>query len=279
MHSRFQPGPQFAALSSGQTEIDLVELLLEYSADAYPAFDPTASRQELSRLGQAACEQIQASAALHPREHLVAVSRLLYKTEGFHGNEAEYYDPKNSYLNEVLTRKSGIPISLGIVYMAVARAAGLQLYGVPTPAHFMLGCDLDGHRFFVDPFSDGDVMLLNSCKHRIERRLAQPGALTDHDFRRASHREIGVRVLRNLKAAHLMSDHWAQTIPIQQRLVELLPEARDELRDLGLVLLRSGYANEALPLLDEYCDACSAEQLSAMQPYLRSCRRMAAELN
>jgi len=279
MRRRFVVGPQFTALTSDEPEVDLVELLLEYSADAYPDLDPTACRQELSRLGHAACDLVQASATMHPRDQLVAVSRLLYKTEGFHGNEAEYYDPKNSYLNEVLTRKSGIPITLGIVYMAVARSAGLQLYGVPTPAHFMLGCDLDGHRFFVDPFSDGDVMLLDSCKHRVERRLAQPGTLSEQDFRRASHREIGVRVLRNLKAAHLMVDHWAEAIPIQQRLVELLPEAREERRDLGLVLLRSGFPNEALPWLDEYCDACSADQHEAMQPYLRSARRMAAELN
>src|SRR5690606_25356727 len=109
------------------------------------------------------------------------------------------YDPRNSYLNEVLDNRTGIPITLGIVYLAVAQFAGLPVYGVSTPGHFVLGChDLD-ERLYIDPFTDGDVLSPSACQRRVERINDEPGSLDEDDFRPACVRAIAVRVLRNLK--------------------------------------------------------------------------------
>jgi regulator of sirC expression with transglutaminase-like and TPR domain len=210
---------------------------------------------------------------------LGAVSEVLYLREGFRGNSRAYYDPRNSYLNDVLTRRLGIPISLGIVYIEVARRAGLNVYGIPTPGHFVLGCAEDMSTLYVDPFSMGEILDLESCRHRIERALGREGVLSDEHFRPATHLEIAARVLKNLKAVHVSQSEWTAALPVQRRLALLLPGAADERRDLGLIFLRTGSAVPALALLEKYVEHCSIDDRAALEPYLRSARRMVAELN
>src|SRR5690606_32392425 len=138
------------------TGINLVRLMLEFATDAYEGVDARHCLAEIDALSEEAALRV---AELGPegslREKLRVVSRLLYDEEGFRGNRGDYYDPRNSYINEVLSRREGIPISLGILYIAVAQRAGLPVYGVSTPGHFMLGCRLEGEQWFVDPFDGG----------------------------------------------------------------------------------------------------------------------------
>lgn len=271
---------QFNKLLARRTDVNLVRLMLEFARDAYPALDAGASLAELDRLGRRAhvlLHRAASPAGLRPR--LAALSELLYAEEGFHGNTQSYYDPRNSYLNEVLARRCGIPISLGIVYLAVAGRAGLRMYGVGTPGHFVLGSTVQGETLYVDPFSAGTVLGREACQGRIEGLLGQAGVLGDEHFRPATMLEIGTRVLGNLKAAYVMDNNWSAALPVQERLALLLPGAPDELRDLGLMYLRTGQAVPALELLEKHLQSCPAAEAEALQPYLRSARRMRAELN
>jgi regulator of sirC expression with transglutaminase-like and TPR domain len=231
-------------------------------------------------LGQQAADRV---AALGPdaslRRKLRAVSRLLYDEEGFRGNRDEYYDPRNSYLNEVLFRRQGIPISLGIVYLAIAERAGLPVFGVSTPGHFVLGCEMEGETWYVDPFDGGEVLSLSACWQRIERINGQPGSVEEDDFRPASMLEIAVRVLRNLKAAYAMRNQWQEALPVQKRLTLLLPELPEERRDLGLIYLRTGYVYRAIELLEEFIGQAGSDQAEMVVPYLCTARRMLAEMN
>lgn len=272
---------EFPKLLAGQMPIDLAGLLLDFSADAYPGLDRAACLAELDRLGDQARLRMEAlpPEARPLRTRLAHISHLLYDDEGFHGNQESYYDPRNSYLNEILARRTGIPITLGIVYLSVAARAGLPMFGVPAPGHFVLGAEEPGETWYVDPFTQGDVLPLAACRHRVERMTGQEGQLKDAHFRAASPVEIAARVLRNLKAAYVMQDQWRAALPVQQRLVRLLPDLPDEQRDLGLLYLRLGRPVESLELLDPYADRCSPEQLDQLSPYLRSARRMRAELN
>jgi regulator of sirC expression with transglutaminase-like and TPR domain len=270
---------EFGKLLADQTGINLVRLMLEFAVDAYPDLDRRQCLAEIQRL----CDEARRRVAELPhatlREKLEAVSDFLYREEAFSGNRDEYYDPRNSYLNEVLARRTGLPITLGVIYMAVAQAAGLPVYGVSTPGHFVLGCtDLD-ERLFIDPFNDGDVLSYNACRRRIERINGEPDSLEEEHFRQASVRDIAVRVLRNLKAAYAMENQWLDVLPVQQRLTLLLPRVIDEQRDLGLVYLRTGHVTPAIDLLEDYIAQSEPDQAAMLEPYLRAARRMQAEMN
>lgn len=271
---------EFSKLLADQTGINLVRLMLEFATDAYPELDRRGCLSEIERLGTLARQRV-AKVGPHAtlRQKLEALSEFLYREQGFCGNREQYYEPTNSYLNEVLERRTGIPITLGIVYLAVAQAAGLPVYGISAPGHFVLGCcDLD-EELFVDPFNDGDVLARNACRRRIERINGEPESMTDELFRPASVREIAVRVLRNLKAAYAMDNRWWDVLPVQQRLTLLLPHLMDEQRDLGLVYLRTGHVSSAIDLIADYVEQSEPEQAELVVPYLRAARRMQAEMN
>lgn len=277
--SPFDGSPEFDKLVAGHGEIDLVQFMLELAADAYPDLDRMGCLVEIDRLGVACGDHQARSRTSCVRGRLLAVSRLLYEVEGFHGNREAYYEPQNSYLNEVLERRCGIPISLGILYMAVAARAGLKMFGVNTPGHFVVGCWTGGEALFVDPFNNGDVLERGACKCRVEQMLGKLGVVADDDFRAAPPLDIAVRVLRNLKAAYAIEGCWPAVLRVQERLTALLPQVLQERRDLGLVYLRLGEPTKALPVLEQYLHVCGSQQAAALQPSLQAARRMIAERN
>lgn len=273
--------PEYQRLLAGDDGVDLPRLLLELDRDAYPLLDAPACLAQLAAWGQKGAQRLAElpSTGRDLKQRLAAISRLLYANEGFHGNTESYYDPRNSYLHQVVMRRTGIPITLAAVYVAVAQQAGLPAYGVATPGHFVVGCQEMGRTWYIDPFTDGDVLTQEACRHRIERMTGEPGVLRPEHFRPATALEIAVRVLRNLKGAYAREDRWAEVFPVQRRLAQLLPAAADEIRDLGLVYLRLGQPSAALEWLDRYQQHCSPEQAEAMAPYLQTAKRLLAELN
>ena len=282
MPALFAEGPEFAKLVHGCESVDVVRLLFEFARDAYPDLNVGSCLQEIDRLGHHARSYLQESLDDDDelRDRLAAVSHVLYDIEGFHGNEHAYYDPRNSYLNEVLSRRCGIPISLGVLYMAVAERAGIETFGVPTPGHFVVGCQVNDQRtLYVDPFREGDVLEVDECQRRIEQTLGQTGIVDERHFAPASTLLIAVRGLRNLKGAYAMANQWTAALPVQQRLTLLCPQDCEEHRDLGLIYLRNGEPRPAVKLLETYIGQCDAQQALAIEPYVRSARRMLAELN
>lgn len=276
--TQFEGDPEFKKLIAGRCDIDLVQFMLELAADAYPELDRIGCLVEIDRLG-VACGDLAAGCGRHGLcQRLTAISRVLYEVEGFHGNREAYYEPQNSYLNEVLARRAGIPISLGILYMSVAARAGLKMFGVNTPGHFVIGGRSGGDVLFVDPFT-GDVLDLAACRCRVEQNNAGTGPIGEEHFRAAAPLDIAVRVLRNLKAAHAMQECWQSVLCVQRRLAALLPHIPQERRDLGMIYLRLGQPVKALPVLEEYLHVCGCEQAAALKPSIQAARRMIAELN
>ena len=271
---------EFGKLLAGRHDVDLVQLMLEFAEDAYPNLDRLACVMEIDRLS-VACDPKSFVALKKPdvRTTLTAVSRVLYDLEGFHGNREAYYEPQNSYLNDVLTRRCGIPISLGILYMAVASRVGLKMFGANTPGHFVVGCQTESDVLFVDPFTNGDILDRAGCKQRIEQILRQAGAVANEHFRPASPVDVAARVLRNLKAAHAMSNRWHDALTVQRRLAALLPQFPQERRDLGLIYLRVGQPKLALKSLEEYRQHCGSEQTVALEASIRTAKKMIVELN
>ena len=275
----FSTQTEFVKLLDGRCDIDLVGLMMELAADQYPDLDRVGCLLEIDRLGVACGDVAAARKTCDVRGRLSAISQLLYEVEGFHGNRDDYYEPENSYLNEVLARRCGIPISLGILYMAVASRTGLKMFGVNTPGHFVVGCCRGSDVLFVDPFSNGDVLDRDACKCRIEQVLEQKGTICDEHFRAAAPLDIAARVLRNLKAAYATQNRWPDVLGVQRRLAALLPQIPQERRDLGLAYLRLGQPTKALPVLEQYMAVCGSDQAAALKPSLQAARRMIAELN
>jgi regulator of sirC expression with transglutaminase-like and TPR domain len=276
----FSIDAEFHKLVASGVDVDLVPWLLELSAERYPGLDRLEFMLELDRLGVAcAAQPAFLDHSSGESEKLSAINYVLFEVEGFHGNRDEYYDPRNSYLSDVLTRRTGLPISLAIVYMAVAARAGMRLYGVNTPGHFVVGCPTAAGPIFVDPFARGDILSLQACRRRIERILGQPGAICDAHFRPAPPRDVAVRVLRNLKTALAMKEDWPALLAVQRRLAGLEPGSIEERRDLGLLLLRNGQPYCALPLLEQSLSGADCEQTTVINSAIRAARKLLAEMN
>ena len=280
MPSPFSTDVEFSKLVAGRDDVQLIDLMLELAADATPGVDTAACRATLCELGKKARRRVSAlppDISLHDK--LSAISRVLYADERFRGNRDEYYDPRNSLLHEVLERRLGIPITLAIVYQAVAAAAGVEVQGVGAPGHFVLRAEDAGESWYIDPFERGEILDAAACRQRIEELTGQVCAVGPEEIPAATAGEIAVRVLRNLKGAYALEEHWEAALAVQERLVLLLPDAPLELRDLGLVYLRSGRPHQALAKLAEFSRDCPPDEARNLAPYLRTARRMAAEMN
>jgi regulator of sirC expression with transglutaminase-like and TPR domain len=276
---------EFQRLCQGRRDVDLVALSGEFACDAYPQLDLTPTLDELDRLGRAAREAVcRLPSTAGTADRLRAVSDVLYDIEGFAGNEDDYYDPCNSYINDVVRRRRGIPISLAVVYADVARRAGVPTFGVGAPGHFVLASAdplpaVADEPWFIDPFSGGSVLTPAQCIELIEDRNGRQFRVSLEHLRPTSAWEIGLRMLRNLKLCHAKRNAWQAALPVQQRLVMLLPNLAVERRDLGLIYLRCGEPRRALEQLEPYAQNCPEEEQVELAGFVKAARRLAAELN
>ncbi len=259
--------------------VELERVALECAADVCPRVP---LEDCLARLDHLA-EQVQVPFALPPltvkerRQILEAIYRVLYEQQGLHGTVEDYYNPQNSLLHRVLQRRVGIPLTLGIIYRSVAVRLGLDVFAVSTPGHFMLGCQLAGRRWYIDPFHQGELLDEEACRRRVEE-MSGPQQWSPVCFRRASHRQVIARLLRNLKNALVMADRWEQALLIQQRLLVLCPQHEAEQRDMGLILLRNGQPHAALDYLQRYQHQ-HPDEAEMLRPFVKAARRLAAEMN
>ena len=214
------------------------------------------------------------------RDILGQINWVLFVEEELRGNHEQYYDPRNSYLNEVLDRRLGIPISLSVLYWAVAEALGLSVAGANLPAHFMLRVEDGDRTWFIDAFHSGAVMSREMCRRRISEILQQPVDLDDAMAAPCPVKTVVTRMLRNLKAIYLREEDLPSVLPIQRRLAALNPLDPDELRDLGVLCLRAERPGDVVDPLQEYLTASPSDARSPeIATLLAAARRRLAEWN
>lgn len=238
---------RFAALLA-QQPIPLDEAALAIAAEAYPTLDPEPYLARLDALG--ARVRRAAPGPLRPAAALRALREVLTDEEGFRGNSEDYEDPRNSFLNDVLDRKLGIPISLSVVWMEVARRAGIVLEGVGFPGHFLVKIASPGVEVFVDPFNGGDLLGADEC---IARFRARSGGreLDPRHLEPVSTRQLLARMLQNLRRTYAERRDDVGTFWVSDRLLVLAPGMLDALRDRGLAAARLG----ALPAAERDLEA------------------------
>jgi regulator of sirC expression with transglutaminase-like and TPR domain len=265
-----------------EARIDLARACLMIAQDAYPALDIDRYVGEIDRLGR----------RLGPRPASVeagvlALNELLFADLGYHGNLDDYYDPCNSYLNDVIDRRTGIPITLSILYLEVGRRAGLPLEGVSFPGHFLVRAEIRGHVLVLDPFDGGAPQSEHDLRERLKRVIPEGAAAEgpvaelplDQFLEPASKRHILMRVLRNLKAIHQRADRPEAQLAVLNRMLALAPDSGGELRDRGYVYQRLECWQPALKDLTEYLerepDAADLDEVRMRMMELRSlCARM-----
>jgi regulator of sirC expression with transglutaminase-like and TPR domain len=230
--------------------VHLARIALEIARDAYPDLDVEAYLNKLEELAARASSRFRPGAKV--RDIIGQINWVLYVEEGIGGNREEYYDPRNSYLNEVLDRRLGIPISLSVVYRTVAEHLGLSMAGVNLPAHFMLRVDDDERTWFVDPFHAGAIYTRKRCEQRLSEIAQQPVVLTDSLAAPCSIAVVVSRILKNLKAIYWNTQDVASILPVQRRLVALNPNEPAELRDLGVLCVHAERLGEAIDPLEAY---------------------------
>ena len=241
---------QFERWATGaEEEIPLDGGAIAIARSEYPELDAGQQLAALDSLARAVSRRLQKPA--EPLASLNAISGFLFDEIGFKGNEADYYDPRNSYLNEVLTRRLGIPITLSLLYMEVGRRLGVPIVPVGMPGHLLVR-HLDVEELFVDPFAGGILLNPQECIQRFEQLTHATGAWKDEYLQTLGNRAFMGRMLRNLKAAYGGKRDLERSLTVLDLLVALEPQSTLERRDRGLVHYRLGHTERALVDLRTY---------------------------
>jgi regulator of sirC expression with transglutaminase-like and TPR domain len=234
----------------------------------YPALDSVPYLQRLERMGEAAEGRLQRHQSAGQHLRIATLNAYLYEELGFSGNREHYDDPRNSFLNEVFDRRTGIPISLAIVYLEVGRRAGLRLEGVNFPGHFLVRA-LGTHgtadeELIIDPFHAGAILSEVDCRHLLREYVGENTAFDRGLLATATRQHIVVRMLVNLKRLYVRMRSFPQARAIADLLLAVDPSALAELRDRGLLAYHMEDFSAALKDLEAYLrlmprDAAEAE--------------------
>jgi regulator of sirC expression with transglutaminase-like and TPR domain len=221
-------------IAADEGQLDVARAALLIAAEEYPELDPQRYLDRLEDLAAALRGRIESEDA--PERRLAALNALLFGEEGFRGNAGNYYDPRNSYLNQVLDRRLGIPITLSLVYIEVGRRAGLPLSGVGFPAHFLVAYEGEP-RLLVDPFNCGPLLGVADCEQMLLDTFGNSVRLESHHLAASSGRQILVRLIANLKLAYQRAGDLRRALRASEQLSLVQPSAA-ELRDRGLLRFR-----------------------------------------
>jgi len=264
------PREQFErCIAAPDAEIDLCEAALWVAAEEYPSLDVAAYLERLDGLARAVRSRV--GAASSGAERVAGLNRVLFSELGFRGNRDDYYDPRNSYLNDVLDRRTGIPITLSLVYIGVAQRIGLRASGVSFPGHFLTRVDVP-EMLIVDPFA-GAMLGRDDCQRRFAAAAGEALRPEVH-LRSARAREILARLLSNLKQVFIGGSDFGRAIACIDRILLATPDAHHEWRDRGLLFEQIDYLAAAASDLERFLerapDADSAAAIGRRLDAIRS---------
>ena len=235
-------------------ELPLWSAALLIARDEYPELDGGALDRTLDDWCNALHDRI---GEPHTLQALQTLNRFVFDEQGFAGDDDNYYDPRNSYLNEVMTRRLGNPISLAVLQLELARRLGLPMRGVSFPGHFLLRFPLDDGLLILDPYHkgrslDADELRLRASPHLPGQRIGdeQLGRLLEP----APNRLILMRILRNLKQLYVERNDFERALRSTDRLLILDPSDSDELRDRGKLYAHIGHGAAAIADFRQYLE-------------------------
>ena len=258
-------------------EIDLGRAALVLARVEYADLDIGAY---LGRLGELAAEAESGCRKCTDLNLLHRVREYLFAEQGFTGNRADYGDPRNSFLNDVLDRRLGIPITLSLLLIEVGRQLGLAIEGIGLPGHFVTGVRLGGEQILLDPFNGGALLTPDLCADLVARAVGRRVSLTEADFAPVTKRQFLGRMLRNLKGIYWQREEWEKAVEIVDRLLVLEPRTGEEWRDRGVALAHLGDFRRGLADWERYLtDFPNAPDGEKVRGQLRRVRQRLSQLN
>jgi regulator of sirC expression with transglutaminase-like and TPR domain len=276
---------------------DLASAALIIPRLEYPRLDSAPYLVQLDEMGRVARTRIEAlPAAVDLSERIAVLNNYLFDELGFAGNREHYEDPRNSFLNEVLERRTGIPITLAVIYIEVGRRAGLKVDGVNFPGHFLVRCpagqgtvthDPLARDLIIDAFHGGAILSERDCRQLLERHVGEEAAFDPMLLGPATKTQILVRMLLNLKRIYVRMRSFPQARDITEMLLAIDPSALTELRDRGLLAYHLNDFSAALRDLQTYVRLSSGtevdeegkEEHEQLWEHIKTLRRRVAALN
>ena len=269
-----------ALLALPDEAIDLGQAALLIARLEYPDLDVGRYLTRLDEMASMLRARLRGGEGV--QSQIAHLNRFLFDELGFRGNREEYHDPRNSFLNDVLDRRVGIPISLSTLYLEVARRIGCPLAGVSFPGHFLVrpwGRDAEAD-LLIDPFNRGLLLTERECRQRIETMYEGKVEFRPEFLRRARTREILGRMLNNLKQIYLGERDYHRALQLQEALLCLHPDGAAELRDRGLIHYRLACLAEAARDLEAYLKAApEAPDAEVIRGRLADLHRLAPRMN
>jgi regulator of sirC expression with transglutaminase-like and TPR domain len=245
----------FTSLVAEDEHFPLTEATVAVAQHAYPDLDVQGVLDKIDHWGNKLKKQITPDTP--PIQRLQLLKHFFYKELGFGPNPNDFYAPENSYLHQIIENRRGIPISLAILMMELGQQISLNIRGVSFPNHFMMRISLQQGEIIMDPLT-GDSLSKNQLQEMLDPYLDAKGyrgelSLPLSIFLRASSpREILSRFMRNLKMIYSEEERWERLLGIQERLVILLPDSSEEVRDRGLIFAQLEYVRPAIADLNHY---------------------------
>lgn len=267
----------FATLVADDSQISLVEAAIAIAQDDDPGLDVQGVLSQIDTLAARLKRRLAADASAMNR--LRYLNRYFFHELGFAGNVNDYGDPRNSYLQHVLSTRRGIPITLALLYIEIAQQIGLDARPVSFPGHFLVKLKMPQGEVIIDPFS-GQSLSREALDERLMPYRQRQGLVGDFEaplglfLQVASGRDVLARMLRNLKEVHQSAEDWQRLLAVQERLVVLLPGTWEERRDRGLVLAELQRHGAAAEDLQVYLDhRPEADDAHAVRERLADLRR------
>ncbi len=262
----------FARIVSGgdkAIEIDRTALLI--AAEEYPDLMVDDYLGKLDDMAEQVRQRLYADAG--PHETVARLNQVLFDEEGFRGDDKEYYDPRNSYLNEVIDRRIGIPITLSAVYGEVARRVGFELQGIGFPGHFLLKHVTEEGEILIDVFYRGKILTHDDCRERLKQNFKDKLEFHPRQLQSTTPRLMLFRILNNLKGIYVNRREHARALAAVERMLLLVPDSPSEVRDRGILLSGVGRPLEGVGELARYLklkpDAPDRERVEGIIDRLR----------
>jgi regulator of sirC expression with transglutaminase-like and TPR domain len=264
-------------VSRDDEQINLAQAALLIAAEQYPRLDVEFYLERLDYFADLAREQ--AAETINAVDMISAMNTTLFERLGFRGNRESYYDPRNSYLNEVIERRTGIPITLTVVYIEVARRIGFAVKGVGMPFHFIAKHEGESGDIFIDPFNKGMVLGPAGCAELLAEMSGGNIEMQPAYLEPVNNKQVLTRILSNLLGIYSASD-YRRALAAIERMLLMNPNSAAHIRDRGLLLAKAGDAPNAIAELERYLAfAPHAADADSVREQIKSIRQTQAQLN
>jgi regulator of sirC expression with transglutaminase-like and TPR domain len=266
------------AVDGGEDKIDLGRAALTLAAVDYPDLDIDFYLARIDGLAAEAQARLGSEADVY--RTIAVLNDVLFRQHGFRGNRDDYFDPRNSFLNEVLDRRTGIPISLSVLYMEVAQKIALPLQGVGFPGHFLIKYRSVNEEIVIDPFNQGEIRSRKHLQTMLNRLFGDRVSFDPEFLAATSKKQILRRMLNNLQLIYLRENDLIKGLSIVERLLVLDPTSAVGIRDRGIIYSRLECFKQALEDLQTYLSlAPQAADADAIRGQITSLMRQVAQIH